>query len=94
MFYFLDTSSQIKRNSKSVAIFQNVERSMNEKSSTLRDITDGLLYKKILRSKIGDLIKRKKAFSECFFVNTIQTYTKYLWYLSQRKLYIEHVTLI
>jgi hypothetical protein len=35
---------------------------MNENDHLLRDITDGSLYKKILKSDIGRLIKQKEAF--------------------------------
>jgi hypothetical protein len=64
MFYFLDTSSQIKRISKNVNLFENDERSrMSENTEILRDITDGLLYKKILNSEVGNLIKKKEAFT-------------------------------
>jgi hypothetical protein len=46
MFYFLDTTSQIKRISKNVNLFENDERRrMSENTEILRDITDGLLYK-------------------------------------------------
>jgi hypothetical protein len=62
MFYFLDTTCQIKKISKSVNLFKN-DGTMNENDHLLRDITDGSLYKKILKSNIGRLIKKKEAFT-------------------------------
>ena len=62
MFYFLDTTCQIKKISKSVNLFKN-DGTMNENDHLLRDITDGSLYKKILKSNIGRLIKQKEAFT-------------------------------
>lgn len=62
MFYYLDTECQIKRISKSAGLFQsNTEHIVNEE--LLRDITDGLLYKNILNSSIGNLIKNRDAFT-------------------------------
>ena len=64
MFYFLDTTSQIKRISKNVNLFENDERRrMSENTEKLRDITDGLLYKKILNGEVGNLIRKKEAFT-------------------------------
>ena len=62
MFYFLDTTCQIKKISKSVNLFKN-DGTMNENDHLLRDITDGSLYKKVLKSNIGRLIKQKEAFT-------------------------------
>ena len=62
MFYFLDTTCQIKKISKSVNLFKN-DGTMNENDHLLRDTTDGSLYKKVLKSNIGRLIKQKEAFT-------------------------------
>ena len=61
MFYYLDTECQIKRISKNVRLLENNDH-QHDKAS-LCDISDGLLYQKILKSNIGELIKRNEAFT-------------------------------
>ena len=69
MFYYLDVERQIKRIAKSLSLFKvSTIEECNSTNSTLKDITDGLLYKNILKSPLGDLIKKKEAFT--FTINT------------------------
>ena len=65
MYYEFDIEAQIKRILKHETIFSETSRSCSEYIS---DIYDGLIYKNILNSEDGELIKSRKAFT--FSMNT------------------------
>ena len=70
MFYYLDIDRQIKRITANKSFLKETDDQTfkNKNDEILCDITDGLLYKEILKSDIGDLIKQKQAFT--FTINT------------------------
>ena len=64
MFYYLDTTSQIRRIARNVSLLEiTVKRNSND---LLSDIVDGELYKRILESRIGRAINRNEAFTMTF----------------------------
>ena len=67
MFYYLDTSSQIRRIVKNTCLVDNNYKTSERSSdNTLRDFIDGELYKRILNSRIGSAVKRKESFTMTF----------------------------
>ena len=67
MFYYLDTSSQIRRIVKNTGLVDNNYKTSERSSdNTLRDFIDGELYKRILNSRIGSAVKRKESFTITF----------------------------
>ena len=72
MFYYLDTSSQIRRIVKNTGLVDNNYKTSERSSdNTLRDFIDGELYKRILNSRIGSAVKRKESFTMTFNPNGI-----------------------
>ena len=78
MFYYLDTSSQIRRIVKNTGLVDNNYKTSERSSdNTLIDFIDGELYKRILNSRIGSAVKRKESFTMTFnnFSTTINKAT-------------------
>jgi hypothetical protein len=72
MFYYLDTSSQIRRIVKNTGLVDNNYKTSERSSdNTLRDFIDGELYKRILNSRIGSAVKRKESFTMTFNIDGI-----------------------
>ena len=67
MFYYLDTTSQIRRIFKKVGLLDiNIKTLETADYNALRDFIDGALYNRLLNSRIGKALKRKEAFTMTF----------------------------
>jgi hypothetical protein len=67
MFYYLDTTSQIRRIFKKGGLLDiNNKTLAPADDNVLRDFIDGGLYNRLLNSRIGNALKRKEAFTMTF----------------------------
>jgi hypothetical protein len=69
MFYHLKLANQVRHILSSLNMLTEIKKSnTSTKTGIYKDVTDGLLYKRVLESEIGKEIKNKTAFT--FTINT------------------------